>query len=458
MLFNTIDAIDISIYKPILNLENKINLGEVQTSYLIAKELLNMLPSDVFTNKSLKWCEPGAGQGNISVVLFKKLVENLSPLFSSINECKTHIINSMITLIEINKTNESRLIQLFGETNVISKDFLQVNSGEKYDIIFGNPPFNTNGNKKVPTNTILSKLSDGKTAWCDFVVKSMEMLNENGYMCFIIPCIWMKPDKANIYHFLTRYNIIRIKCFTNTETNAMFYGQAQTPSVFVVVQKTINTNNNSQISIFDKVNDRYVEFMLFKDMPIPNFCPNIISKIYTHTQKVGSITVYKTNMPSKHTELSDKKAGKYTYINIKTCTLTGNKPTLEYLYSVKPCAYYNTPKIVMAHGMYGFPYIDRSGKYGIANRDKYIIMDKSYDDMCMLSSFLSTKSCLFIFEATKYRMKYLEKYIFEYIPDITKIKNFPKNITDETIADFFGFNELERKAIQTQYKKYDYFH
>ena len=112
----------------------------------------------------------------------------------------------------------------------------------------------------------------------------------------------------------------------------------------------------------------------------------------------------------------------------------------------------------MAHGMYGFPYIDRSGKYGIANRDKYIIMDKSYDDMCMLSSFLSTKSCLFIFEATKYRMKYLEKYIFEYIPDITKIKNFPKNITDETIADFFGFNEIERNAIQTQYKKYDYFH
>ena len=112
MLFNTIDAIDISIYKPILNLENKINLGEVQTSYLIAKELLNMLPSDVFTNKSLKWCEPGAGQGNISVVLFKKLVENLSPLFSSINECKTHIINSMITLIEINKTNESRYFQV----------------------------------------------------------------------------------------------------------------------------------------------------------------------------------------------------------------------------------------------------------------------------------------------------------------------------------------------------------
>ena len=455
MLFNTIDTIDISLYKPTLHLENKINLGEVQTPYAIANELLNMLPSDVFLNKSLKWCEPGAGQGNISVVLFNKLVQGLIPFFSSIKGCKMHIL-SMITLIEINHTNENRLIQLFGPTNVFCKNFLQLNSGEKYDIIFGNPPFNTHGAKKVPTNTNMSKLSDGKTAWCDFVFKSMEMLNDDGYLCFIIPCIWMKPDKANVYKLLTSYKICKIKCFTNTETNAMFYGQAQTPSVFVVIQKAINYN--SQISIFDKVNDKYVDFTLFKDMPIPNFCPNIISKLYSYTQKVGSIRVYKTNMPSKHMELSDKQTCKYSYINIKTCTLNGNKPTLEYLYSTQPGPYHKIPKIVMAHGMYGFPYIDRDWTYGIANRDKYIITDKSYSDMQRLSTFLSTKSCLLFFEATKYRMKYLEKYIFEYIPDITKIEDFPKNITDETIADFFGFNEIERNAIQKLFKEYGRFH
>ena len=457
MLFNTIDAIDISVYKPTLDLENKINLGEVQTPYAIANELLNMLPSDVFLNKSLKWCEPGAGQGNISVVLFNKLVQGLIPLFSSVESCKTHIL-SMITLIEINHTNENRLIQLFGPTNVFCKNFLQLNYGEKYDIIFGNPPFNTDGAKKVPTNTNMSKLSDGKTAWCDFVVKSMEMLNDDGYLCFIIPCIWMKPDKANVYKLLTSYKICKIKCFTNTETNAMFYGQAQTPSVFVVVQKTINMNNNSQISIFDKINDKYVDFMLFKDMPIPHCCPSIISKIYSHTQRVGPIKVYKTNMPPKHVELSDTKRVRFSYVNIKTCTLSGNKPTLEYLYSTQPGPYHKIPKIVMAHGMYGFPYIDRYGSYGVANRDKYIITDKSYRDMQRLSTFLSTKSCLLFFEATKYRMKYLEKYIFEYIPDITKIEDFPKNITDETIADFFGFNEIERNAIQKLFKEYGRFH
>ena len=71
--------------------------------------------------------------------------------------------------------------------------------------------------------------------------------------------------------------------------------------------------------------------------------------------------------------------------------------------------------------------------------------------------FLSTKTCLVLFEATKYRMKYLEKYIFSYIPDITKIENFPNVINDDTIADFFGFNDLERKAIKIMFKDYDRF-
>ena len=43
-------------------------------------------------------------------------------------------------------------------------------------------------------------------------------------------------------------------------------------------------------------------------------------------------------------------------------------------------------------------------------------------------------------------MKYLEKYVFELIPDITKIPNFPDYITDESAADFFGFSLEEKEG------------
>ena len=62
-------------------------------------------------------------------------------------------------------------------------------------------------------------------------------------------------------------------------------------------------------------------------------------------------------------------------------------------------------------------------------------------------AFLSTKFALYLFEGTRYRMKYLEKYVFELMPDITKLDDFPEIITDETIADYFQLSEWERKCI-----------
>ena len=45
------------------------------------------------------------------------------------------------------------------------------------------------------------------------------------------------------------------------------------------------------------------------------------------------------------------------------------------------------------------------------------------------------------------------RYIFELIPDITKLDDFSKDINDEIIADYFNFNEIERKAIKKRHKK-----
>lgn len=456
-LNTSIEFIDISKYNPHVNLENKHLFGEIHTPYAVATDLLNMLPEEVFNNPRLTWCEPGAGHGNISIVLFHKLFQKLMSSFQTKEECKWHVLQ-MITLIELNKVNVDILKTIFTEDKVVYKDFLNYFPGEKYDVLFGNPPFNSNGTKKVPTSlTSKMKTDDGETVWCDFIIHSLNLVKDNGYLCMIIPCIWMKPDKANIYSLLTKYEILKLKCFTNTESNAMFYGEAQTPCVFVVVQKTLRTTATNNIAIFDKINNQYVNFVLHHNMPIPFSCPSIIQKIFRYTQDVGSIQVHKTNMPSKGIELNTKQSNTYKFVNIKTCVLNGLHPEFEYLYSVQQCPYFNMPKIIMAHGMYGFPFIDTTGQYGIANRDKYIIVQKSKKDMETLAKFLSTKSCLMFFEATKYRMRFLEKYIFEYIPDITKIENFPTIINDDSIADFFGFNDLERKSIATGFKTYGSF-
>ena len=50
-------------------------------------------------------------------------------------------------------------------------------------------------------------------------------------------------------------------------------------------------------------------------------------------------------------------------------------------------------------------------------------------------------------------MKYLEKYVFELIPNITKISDFPKIINDNTIANYFELSQEECVAINKLHKK-----
>ena len=50
-------------------------------------------------------------------------------------------------------------------------------------------------------------------------------------------------------------------------------------------------------------------------------------------------------------------------------------------------------------------------------------------------------------------MKYLEKYIFRLLPDITQLQGFPDIINDDTIADYFSLSDIEKQAIQKLHKK-----
>ena len=101
----------------------------------------------------------------------------------------------------------------------------------------------------------------------------------------------------------------------------------------------------------------------------------------------------------------------------------------------------------MAHKMYGHPYYDKEGRYGISNRDNYVIINKTEEDFLLLFDFLSTNIIMKLFDATRYRMGYLERYIFELIPDITQIKDIPTEIDDLSISKLFGLTPLERKQL-----------
>jgi hypothetical protein len=265
----------------------------------------------------------------------------------------------------------------------------------------------------------------------------------------------MKPDKKKVYNLLTSYKINKIKCFSNTETNKLFNKQAQTPTCILYLTKELIDiiNNNTLIKLYDKIHNNFIDYCFKINEPIPVFGSSVIAKLKEYTYRYGCLNIIKTNLPYKTVSISKTKTEKHLYKNIKTCHLKNLTPEIIYEYSDKPLPYYNCLKLVLSHKMYGFPVIDREKKYGISNRDNYVFLSSDINDLIKIKDFLSTKFALYVYNATRYRMMYLEKYIFQLLPDITNILDFPNKITDETIANYFNLTNEERNSINNLYKK-----
>tara|TARA_Y100000591_G_C21837931_1_gene703730 strand:+ start:1439 stop:2794 length:1356 start_codon:yes stop_codon:yes gene_type:complete len=434
------------------NIDN-IFYGEVTTPFILIDKMLSLIPDSIYENPNNRWLDPGAGIGNFSICLYFKLLNKLSKKIPNIDERKNHIIKSMIFMIEIQEKNINILKNIFGEdANIYWKNYLEYDS-KNYDVIIGNPPFNSEGQIKVPTSN-KNKKQDGKIVWPDFVIKSISLLKkETGLLCIFIPSIWLKPDKKNMYNYILQFKLEWLNCYSNTETNKIFGGKAQTPSCFFLLTKKPSDNI---ITIYDNNIKKYIFYEVKENKPIPIFGQEVCKKISNYDNK--KLEIIKTNMPSKNVIIKNNETDIFKYKNVTTCKLNGMIPELVINYSNKPLKYSGIPKLILAHKMYGFPYLDSDGEYGISNRDNYVIIKEDVSDLIKIQKFLSTKTALYIFESTRYRMKYLEKYAFEIIPDITLLKDFPKEINDETIQKYFNFDELDIKAINSLHiKKYKFF-
>lgn len=467
---DNIHSLDLNLIKQHFEVSKEIRYkyGEINTPFFLVNKMLDLIPVDEFKNPNKKWLDIGTGCGYFSMVLYKKLYEGLSDVVVEPSIRRDHIIHNMIYMSEIREDNCHSLESFFGkDCNLFKGDFLSANMNIEFDFIIGNPPYNNNGLKKVPTNKGVNKKEDGTTVWIPFIKKSVELLKENGMMVVIIPSIWLKPDKALMYDFMMHYKIEALHCMSNTETNKVFNKYAQTPTCYFRLMKIENPG-------FIKIIDNGVPVIwntYNKEMkcwvPIPVFGASILKKLYTKLNNDNKLKVFKSNLPLKKSKFSNIQNEEFKYPNIKTCqtndyvfkepekanNIKGCKPELVIEYSNYPQPFYGESKLIMAHKMYGFPYIDSSGIYGISNRDNYIIKNKSLYELKRLKDFFSTKTALYLFETTRYRMKYLERYIFELIPDITKLNDFPEIINDESIALYFGFDTEDIERINKLHKK-----
>ena len=147
--------------------------NDICTPMGCVKEMVDNIPDELWHRGNIKILDPCAGNGNFPAYL----------------ETKTDSCN--IYANEINELRLKNLRDYFGERiHIYNNDFLTMDENDKYDLIIANPPYAQlmDDGRRTAKNHTLSR---------QFIMKALNMLNNDGYLVFIVPDNWMSYADNN---------------------------------------------------------------------------------------------------------------------------------------------------------------------------------------------------------------------------------------------------------------------
>jgi hypothetical protein len=291
---------------------------------------------------------------------------------------------------------------------------------EEFHAVIGNPPYQPPSNDK----------KGGKSIWNEFVNLSLlTLLKENGYLLFVHPALWRKPDnKLKELMFSKQIHYLSI----NSDNEGLKMFGATTRFDYYLLEN-IQTYKHTKIQFEDK--KEYIKIQ--NDLPfIPNFGWSIFEKVFKKYTNNGILVEGDSQCHTSRNYVSKTEKDNYTYKLLNSISKTKGK---TFCYSSKPHKTQNNKKVLFSNGRHIVPFYD-NGELGITQGGLYVLVNNEIEGNKIVS-FLNTKIMIFIMNATKWSNFETCKQLFWYIP----LPNIDI-ITNENVNKYF---ELTEEEIQT---------
>ena len=335
----------------------KKKFGEVFTPLdLIHQKLdtLSLVNPRIWSDPSKKFLDPANGIGNYPALVFQRLMKGLADVIPDAAARKKHILENMLYMCEINSVNVELSRRIFDPENLYSLNlyegsYLDLDPVKEwgvaqFHVILGNPPWNdASGNK-----------GKGHQLWDQFIVKSLPLITQDGFLVFVHPAGWRQPGnkllntmKNKQIHYLSIHNegdgLKTFHCNTRYDW-------------YVLENRTCykETTVTAQDGKIYKINLSTMSF-------IPN---SMFEEIRGWTSGDSKLTILNERSAYGHDKKHMSKVKSNTHAHPAVYSVNRqNTPTLHYS-SITTNGHFGIPKVIFGSGATGF-ISDPSGQYAL---------------------------------------------------------------------------------------------
>ncbi len=326
--------------------------GEVFTPAKLVNEMLDKLPVEVWNNKDLTWCDPACGSGNFLYHVKRRLMEGLSEVIEDEKEREKWIIENMLYGVELQRKNcYLCMFKLDPEnefkTNIACENSLEFNFwGKKFDVVVGNPPYNSGSQNKGAGNIL----------WDKFIVKALDTCKNDGYICFVNPGLWRKPGH-NLWKYFTQNNLIYLEIHNEADGVKTF--RANTRYDWYVLQKT----KYSGETVIKTETGEMENINITEYGWIPNSEFALIKKLIANVNdEKCKIINERTSYGADKSWVENEKNETFQYPCVYSVNRQ-NQLTLKWS-STNENGHFGIPKVIFGSGATGF-YVDKNGDYAL---------------------------------------------------------------------------------------------
>jgi hypothetical protein len=329
--------------------------GEVFTPVVVIDDMLAALPPHVWKNQDYTWCDPACGIGNFPLKIifggtgYSGLLDGLEDSIPDKTIRLNHILEKMLFCGDINESSVKQLLQTFKDIaptarpNVEIGDFLETVAEPRFDIIIGNPPYNSGGTKRVGEKRIHVR----------FTAHALACLRHHGYLSFVCPPNYREAGSTMNMLFRGTGVFEHIKIYGPNETHKLFKVQTRVDS-FVW-----HAGASGKCTVIDERGDKYVG-NIDLTRHVPNFGFSIFEKL--RSLRPANLKAYRN---TEATTINCEKSGLVpdgTYKIIHLIVEDG----IKVLRRNRPHSLQRVPKLIL-NGL-GIPYVfyDKEGKYGVS--------------------------------------------------------------------------------------------